>query len=299
MSNIHINNVGKAVLCDLAHRLKQMDAGEVDPRWTLPYNLEPHNYPMNWMTQRYYTGSNVVLLDGYGSEFLTMRQIKALQRRKKYQHIRLREGCESCTALFYAAAGSAPVIRRYELYSLDDVEGLELRRHGKIYNHTPTSAQAELEAILHVYFQHAGISVRHIKSAYCRFVPDRRRIDIPCSHYFRSYAEYLSCLAHETVHSTAEAMGRELDFDRDLDEYAVEELTAELGGALLLHIYNIADETTTHNSAAYIHSWLRRFAAPMKMLDTSIDTARAAIKYIAPSQFDMFAQNALNLTFFR
>lgn len=275
-----INNISKVVLRDLAHKLKQMDAGEVDPRWTLPFNLEPHLYPLNWLTGRYYTGSNVVLLDGYGSEFLTLRQIEALQRRKKYQHIRLREGCESCTALFYVAAGSAPVIRRYELYSLDDIDGLELRRHGKIYRHTPTGEQAELETAIRTYCQQAGIAVRHIKSAYCRFVPDRRRIDIPCSHYFRSYAEYLSSLAHETVHSTAAYLGRDLENDRDMEGYAVEELIAECGAALLLTLYSVEDEVTGHNHAAYICGWLRRFTAPDLMLDAAMNTAREAVDRI-------------------
>lgn len=285
----NVYDAGKVVLNDLAHRLRQMDMGKVDSRWTLPYNLEPLLWPMNWETQRYYDGMNTVRLDAYGTEYLTLRQIEALQRRKKYQHIHLREGSMAHEVVYALRTGPAPFARRYQLYAVDDIEGLEVRRHGKLYQHTPTAKETELETVLHSYFQREHIGLRHIKSAWCRYIPEHNRIDIPYPRYFRRYSEYLSSLSHEAIHSTAEAMGRELDFDRDLAEYAVEELTAELGGALLLHIYNIADETTTHNSAAYIHSWLRRFTAPMKMLDTAMDTARAAIEYIAPSQFDMFA----------
>lgn len=274
------NNVCAAVKADLIRRLQQMDAGEVDPRWIQPWNLEPHPYPINWETRRYYSGTNLLLLDGCGSEFLTMQQIKALQGRKKYQHIRLRDGCQSCTAIYYGTSGARPIIRRYQLYSLDDIEGLELKRKGKTYEHIPTHMQSELEVVLHTYFRRESIAVRHTKSAGCHYTPQEHRIDIPEPRYFRRYSEYLSCLAHEAVHSTSERMYRKMEMDRDTNEYAEEELIAECGAGLLLALNGAADEETRHNNAAYLHGWLKQYDTPMERLDNAMGQAGIAVDNI-------------------
>ena len=200
-------NVYEIVKETLLAKMEAMNNGEKDGRWVKPWSLRRVR-PMNWESQRVYSGVNLWLLDGCGSEFLTFKQIQELQ--KKNPEVKLRKGSKGRFVIFFKMMDKEdeqnegeikqlPVLRYYYVYSLDDIEGLELRRPVATYKHDPEEAEIELNHALDNYIRREGISFRTAKSDGCYYTPAEHSITIPDGRYFKDYNRYLSSLAHEAT----------------------------------------------------------------------------------------------------
>ena len=274
---------------NILKRIEEMDAGQVDGRWVKPWSLQTVR-PMNWHSQRLYSGVNLFLLNHCGSEFLTWNQIKELQQTKKQQNVQLRKGSKSHMVIYFKMLEKEdedgeitimPVLRYYRVFSLDDISGLELKRTVATYEHNPEESETALNDALTAYFQREGIPVRMTKSDGCYYVPASHSITIPEERYFQHFNEYLSSLAHETVHSTAAHMGRKIDFDMNGENYAYEELIAEFAASLLLAHFGVANEISSQNSAAYLHNWMQRIKdTPARKLVSAMTSAQKAVDFI-------------------
>jgi len=91
-------NVYEIVKETLLEKMEAMNRGEVDGHWLKPWSLRKVR-PMNWQSQRLYSGANLWLLDGFGSEFLTFKQIQELQ--KKNPEVKLRKGSKGRFVIFF------------------------------------------------------------------------------------------------------------------------------------------------------------------------------------------------------
>ena len=86
------------------------------------------------------------------------------------------------------------------------------------------------------------------------------------------------------VHST----GHKSRFDRigkgsvlkQRDEYAKEELVAEIGAAALCHACNIETPDAFENSAAYIQNWLEVLQNDNRLIVQASSKAQKAVDYI-------------------
>jgi len=282
-------NVYEIVKETLLEKMEAMNRGEVDGHWLKPWSLRKVR-PMNWQSQRCYSGVNLWLLDGCGSEFLTFQQIKELQQ--KDSNVKLRKGSKGHLVIFFKMVDKEdeqdenkikqlPVLRYYYVYSLNDVDGLELKRSVDTYDHNPEEAENKMNDALSDYFYRDGISVRMTKSDGCYYTPAEHSITIPESRYFKHYNRYLSSLAHEVIHSTAAKMNRAISFNRENPDYAFEELVAEFGASLLLARFSVADEQTTNNNAAYICSWMKHIRdMPAHKLISAMTKAQKAVDFI-------------------
>lgn len=297
MQNEH-KDVYEIVKENLLAKIEAIQTGETAGRWIKPWSLQRIR-PMNWQSQRMYRGVNLWLLNEAGSEFLTWNQIKELQAQKKHSHIKLRKGSKSRMVVYFkmtekSAEDNAedreddtegvkliPVLRYYRVFSLDDIEGLELRRVPATYEHNPEEAETKLNDMLHVYFGRENIQVRTIKSDGCYYSPSEHGISIPEERFFAYFNEYLSSLAHEAVHSTGTVLGRTMNADHQSQEYAVEELIAEFGASLLLAAYGVDNAVCTQNSAAYLHGWMQRIREiPARKLVSAMNQAQKAVDFI-------------------
>lgn len=288
-------NVYEIVKETLLAKMEAMNKGELDGRWVKPWSLRRVR-PMNWQSQRLYSGVNLWLLNNCGSEFLTFKQIQELQ--KKNPEVKLRKGSKGRLVIFFKMMDKKdeqneeeikqlPVLRYYYVYSLDDIEGLELRRPVATYEHNPEEAEIRMNSALTDYFRRENIAVREVKSDGCYYTPSTHSITIPEGRYFRDYNRYLSSLAHEAIHSTAAKMNRTVNFDRDSDEYAFEELVAEFGASLLLATFTVADELATDSNAAYIRSWMKFIKdMPSHKLISAMNKASKAVDFILGTEAD-------------
>lgn len=289
-------NVYEIVKETLLAKMEKMENGEIEGKWVKPWSLRRVR-PMNWKSQRPYSGANLWLLDGQGSEFLTFQQIKELH--SKDSNVKLRKGSKGNMVIFFKMVDKEneqneikqlPVLRYYHVYSLDDIDGLELRRPVATYEHNPEEAETQLNNALTDYFGRDGIPVRMTKSDGCYYTPAEHSITIPQERYFKHFNRYLSSLAHEAVHSTAAKLNRTVSFDRDNPDYAFEELVAEFGASLLLASFGVADELATDNNAAYIRSWLKHIKdMPSHKIISAMNKAQKAVDYILGVESDTTA----------
>ena len=115
----------------------------------------------------------------------------------------------------------------------------------------------------------------------CYYSPVKDYISIPKIEDFETKEEYYSALFHEMIHWTSHptrlnrnASGRYGD-----NEYAYEELVAELGSAYLCSLCGISN-VTFNNHASYIDGWLRLMKSDTNILLKASTDAGKAIRML-------------------
>ena len=121
------------------------------------------------------------------------------------------------------------------------------------------------------------------------YSPTRDQIVLPERRNFLSSEGYYATLAHEMVHSTGHAsrLHREgiVNFDGfGTDNYAKEELIAELGAFLVCTRLSIASKPENH--ASYLKSWITRLKEQPNFLLTAFSAAKNAANLIAPEEYN-------------
>ena len=121
------------------------------------------------------------------------------------------------------------------------------------------------------------------------YSPTRDQIVLPERRNFLSSEGYYATLAHEMVHSTGHASRLHRDgivnFDGfGTDNYAKEELIAELGAFLVCTRLSIASKPENH--ASYLKSWITRLKEQPNFLLTAFSAAKNAANLIAPEEYD-------------
>jgi antirestriction protein ArdC len=121
------------------------------------------------------------------------------------------------------------------------------------------------------------------------YSPTRDQIVLPERRNFLSSSGYYATLAHEMVHSTGHLsrLKREgiVNFDGfGTDNYAKEELVAELGAFLVCTRLSIASKPENH--ASYLKSWITRLKEQPSFLLTAFRQAKDAANLIAPEEYE-------------
>ncbi|NCB02200.1 MAG: DUF1738 domain-containing protein [Spirochaetia bacterium] len=108
----------------------------------------------------------------------------------------------------------------------------------------------------------------------------RNVISMPTPQQFNNMDAYYSTLFHELIHSTGIKLKRfDSSFKEEyLSNYSREELTAELGAALLCHLCGI--DVTIENSAAYIAHWKTFIESDERAIINAASKAEEAVKLI-------------------
>jgi antirestriction protein ArdC len=99
---------------------------------------------------------------------------------------------------------------------------------------------------------------------------------------FRSTESYYATVAHELTHWTRHETRLNRDFGRKRygdAGYAMEELVAEIGAALLCADLGITPETRTDH-AAYIASWLTVLRNDRRAIFNAASHAEKAVDYV-------------------
>lgn len=178
-----------------------------------------------------------------------------------------------------------PFLRYINVFHISQVEGLD----EKIINKAKAKemelldfhSNTEVEEVMNLYYDKYNIKLIHSGTeAYYNSALDK--INLPKKETFISEQEYYSTLFHETVHSTGHAsrLARNIRNKFGSDEYAAEELVAEIGSASLMKIFDIETKDTFKNSAAYIQSWVERFKEDKKMIVFSACKSEKAVNLI-------------------
>lgn len=247
-------------------------------------------WPRNMESGREYRGVNVFLLalsswaKGYSSaHWLTFNQAKARGGSVK-------KGEQSSMVVFWkqyattdkntGEAVSVPVLRYYNVFNVEQCEGIEIPDAPKI-EATAFSPIEAAERIVNGYegrpeIEHVGHRAYYVPKADSVHIPPPGRFVYPEAYYTTLFHE----LAHSTGHSTR--LDRGLDKSTEVfgsPEYAREELVAEMAAAFLCGHSGITP-ATVENAASYIGGWIKTLKGDKRLAVVAAGAAQRAADWI-------------------
>lgn len=261
--------------------IAELEKGEIP--WRKPWT---DDIPSNLVSGKPYRGVNALLLGSLGCKrnlFLTFKQAQELGAS-------IRKGEKSLPVVFWNWAEredsktgerkKVAMLRYYSVFNVDQCTGIPEQKipQQTVREHDPISECEEVIANM----QDAP-AIRHGGDrAYYHPVQDA--IQMPEPEKFTTSGGYYSTLFHELVHSS----GHERRLNRKevtsriqfgSEEYAIEELTAEIGATFLKSRTGLSTEPI-ENNAAYIQSWLRRLRNDKRFVVHAGAQAQKAVDYI-------------------
>ncbi|WP_455651788.1 ArdC family protein [Phascolarctobacterium sp.] len=225
--------------------------------------------PANGKSGRRYRGANNIILlceqlqKGYNDpRWYTFKQISEIEGAK------LRKGSKGIKIEFWTdkvkdkeasqEAGEdvykkleKPILRYFVVFNATMIEGLEPYKAS-----VPTWDPVErAENIVKAN----GVPVIHDQGNRCFYSPTIDEIHMTPKAAFSSSSDYYTTLLHEAGHSTGHhsRLGRAISNRFGTEEYAKEELRAELASMFLCRDINLNSEHTDASHAGYIKSWIK------------------------------------------
>jgi antirestriction protein ArdC len=269
-----------------ARILAELEAGALP--WIKPWSATPGaNTPCNAVTNRPYSGCNVVLLwmaraAGYRTpRFLTFKQAlelgghvrKGERGFKVYfvKQLEIRDDTDD-----QSSARLIPMMREYTVFNVDQCEGLpDSVTVGKPIRVRNPDTRDDLAD---QFLRSTGADIRegHGEAFY---VPSRDFISMPAFEAFRGSDHFYGTIFHELTHWTAHKsrLNRDLKNRFGSHRYGAEELIAELGAAFLCAEFGF-DGDLRH--AGYIGHWIELLKADKRAFFTACSQASKAADYL-------------------
>lgn len=272
-----------------ARILAELEAGAAP--WVKPWSATAgKNVPQNAVTNRAYSGCNVILLwlarnRGWPTpRFLTFKQAnEAGGNVRKGEHgtkvyfvkqLRVRE--RDTDAGDEADEKIIPMMREYTVFNVAQCGNLpESIVDGKPARVRNPDTRDDL---VDEFLRSTGADMREGQGeAY--YAPGGDYISLPRFEAFKSADHFYSIAFHELTHWT----GHKSRLDRDLKHrfgeraYAAEELVAELGAAFLCAEFGFDGDV---RNAGYIASWIELLKADKRAFFTACNRASKAADYL-------------------
>jgi antirestriction protein ArdC len=249
------------------------------------------NQPRNLISKKEYRGINVWILAS--SPFTSQYWMTYKQAADKGGHVI--KGSKSTPVVFWKwidrkegdgadseetnGKGKIPMLRLYNLFNLEQIEGIEPPPATEVINtFTPIETAQRIIAGMpyRPEIKHGGNSAS--------YSPMLDYVKLPVPEAFESSEEYFCCCYHELIHSTGHAkrVGRKGILEPSYfgsHEYSKEELVAEMGAAFLCGHAGI-EQKVLENSAAYIRGWLKALKNDKTLLVHAAAQAQKASDYI-------------------
>ena len=272
----------------------QLQKGEIP--WHKPWTgaSAEEGGAVNYVSRRPYSLINQFIL-GKPGEYLTWKQVDELGGK-------VRKGAKAGFVVFFKnitiqdktfinpengepETKTIPLLRYYNVFHLDDVEGIE----SKI---TPGEApkvqpfEAAEKAIADYLSRQPGLRFQNDKpSNRAYYSPALDMVVVPMISQYRIPAEYYSTAFHELTHSTIPAsrcdrVSENANAFFGNEDYSREELVAEIGSAMLCNRVGIEAKKAFRNSVAYIQGWLKALKNDPKMIIWAAGRAEKAAKFI-------------------
>ena len=259
--------------------------------WKPASRVSNPNQPYNAVSKRKYTGRNIILLWMQGQKYdsngwATLRQIE-----QAGGHVR--EGETGAKVLFFSSSYISKKERRaaeaenrepnsgfltmaHTVFNLDQCEGVEelcrIPESDIEDNNDPIQACEDLIHAVPADIRYGG------DRAFFAFSPDRDYIGIPHKAQFNTSEDFYRTMFHELTHWT----GFKTRLNRNLkswgtDEYAREELVAEIGAAFLAAQKGI-EYTVNHTN--YLHHWIAELKEDCQAIFQAASHATKASDYL-------------------
>ncbi len=242
--------------------------------------------PKNLITGKNYRGINVWLLStlNYSQNyFLTFKQAKELggtvKRGEKSQEVIFWKWLEK-EDKNTKEIERIPMLRYYNVFNIDQCEGIPKEKLPQVELRKNNPLET-CERIIEEMPKRPNIVSKEHRAYYSK---TNDYVNIPKIETFDKSEDYYGALFHELVHSTGHnerLCRRELLESKGFgtEDYAKEELTAEMGASYLKSYAGIPIEQL-ENNASYIQSWLGRLKNDKKFIVHASAQAQKATDYI-------------------
>ena len=242
--------------------------------------------PKNLISGKNYRGINVWLLNSLDysqNSFLTYKQAKVLGAS-------VNKGEKANPVVFWKwierenketkEKERIPLLRYYNVFNVDQCSGIPKEKFPPVIEKQNNPIETCEKIIAEMPKRP---EIRHgEQQAYYNKVNDY--VNMPKTETFKNSEGYYGTLFHELVHSTGhnERLNRkELINSKGMrtEDYAVEELTAEMGASYLKSYAGIPIEQL-ENNASYIKSWLERLKNDKRFIVHASAQAQKATDFI-------------------
>ena len=175
-----------------------------------------------------------------------------------------------------------PMLRYYHVFHISQVDGVEPKEKIELQELEPIE---EAERVKREYMDREHLKIYEKITDKAFYTPTFDYIEIPCKEQYKNVEEFYSTLFHEMIHSTGYykrlnrlESGASAGFGSET--YSKEELTAEIGSAMILNRLGIETDRTFSNSTAYIQNWLQVLKNDNKFIVSASSKSEKAVKYI-------------------
>src|SRR5262245_54282349 len=253
--------------------------------WIKPLSATPGlNHPHNAVSQRPYSGCNVVLL--WMKHHTVPRYLTYKQAIELGGNVRKGEHGTKVYFVKQLAVGekdnpnnperTVPMLREYTVFNVAQCEGLQQRVLEPTTRAPRNKDQREPVTDEFLAATHADIREGNGEAYY---IPSKDFISVPAFAGFKNADNFYSTVFHELGHWT----GNKARLDRDLKgrfgdrAYAAEELVAELTAAFLCAEFDMDGEL---RHSGYIDHWIGLLRADSRAFFTAASKAQAAADYL-------------------
>ena len=275
--------------------IKQLENSNGIAPWNQPWLC---TRAISFATGKPYSYLNSMLVASAG-EYISWAGIQAERQKNPNVNIHLRKGSSGHHIFLWKSIDveekdeqgqvtvikQVPFLRRFTVFNVDDVVGLEPRWQSKT-KVTTISPIKQAEDLAIKYLQREKIELRHANPNEAYYSVSRDFINLPPLNNFKSAEQYAQVLYHECTHSTGHPLrlGRFKANDNTApfgsENYSKEELIAEMGSAFILRRLGIDTANTQQQNAAYIKSWIQVLRNDTSMVVIAAGRAEKAVRYI-------------------
>lgn len=266
-----------------ARIISKMESGVMP--WERAWSAAGTSMPMNAVTERPYSGVNVLLFwmsadKGYARpRYLTFNQAKAAGGS-------VRKGEHGTKVYFFKqltiadkASGeekTIPMLREYTVFNVSQCDGLP----DKVANgdYVAPRNQDQREADADAFIAATGADFREgVGNPY--YVPSKDFISMPPFSAFDCRQNFYGTAFHELTHWTGAKHRLARDFSGRFGTlaYAAEELVAELSSAFLCAEFGFDN---TNRNASYLASWIELLKSDPRAIFTAASKASKAAEYL-------------------
>lgn len=268
----------------VARLTESIAKGETFAPWQRPWSAT-NSTPMSGSSNKPYRGINwfILSMQGYASPYwFTFNQVRNLKGS-------VRKGEKSTMVVFWTMLEGRdkatnepkkiPMLRYYRVFNYEQCDKMPERYAAKPTQSIEFQPIEAAEAIVNGWADKPAI--QHM-GAQAFYRPSEDKVTMPARETFKGEGEYYSTLFHELTHSTGHAkrlnreeMGKGTFGSSD---YSKEELTAEMGAAILCAMVGI--DSVKENSLSYLQGWLSKLRSEPKWLISAAGQAQKAVDLI-------------------
>ena len=272
------------------------DMDKLGTDWDKPWlDMMRKSFPMNFATKKHYTGFNIFWLSlasankGYiHNAWATYKQWTNLggivkkgekSTRVFYWELKKFEDKENLDSNGDPEIKSRWFLKIWNVFNIYQVDGIELPKPELVNKINPISKVEE-------FIRKTKAEIKIGGSTAC-YSPILDYINMPSMEYFKNTktanasVHWYSTLLHEIVHWTGHDNRCKRNFKKGYasKEYAMEELVAETGSAILTVMLGIT-KTPTPDHAKYLNHWKEVIRNNPKAIFTAFSKSSQAIEFL-------------------